>query len=45
MFGNKVEKIRKLAQKGRFDKILALLTDKSEEVRLAAIDALVAEGI
>ena len=40
MFGNKVEKISKLAQKGRFDKILALLTDKSEEVRLAAIDAL-----
>lgn len=40
MFGNKVDKIAKLAQKGDGEKLVEFITDKKDEVRLAAIDAL-----
>ena len=40
MFGNKVDKIAKLAQKGDGEKLAGFVGDKKEEVRLAAIDAL-----
>lgn len=40
MFGNTVEKIEKLAQKGHYDKIVEHLNDKNAAARLAAIDAL-----
>lgn len=40
MFGNKLAKIEKLAQKGNAEKLKGLVNDKKEDVRLAAIDAL-----
>lgn len=40
MFGNKLEKIEKLATKGKADALIALTSDKSEEVRLAAVRGL-----
>lgn len=40
MFGNKMDKIEKLVQKGDEQKLAALINDKSEEVCLAAIDAM-----
>ena len=38
--GNNIEKIEKLAQKGKAEKILAFLKSKDKETRLAAIRAL-----
>ncbi len=40
LFGNKLEKIAKLAEKGNAEKLASYLTDKHDDVRLAAIDAL-----
>ena len=40
LFGNKMDKIEKLAQKGQEEKLVEFLKDKKEDVRLAAIDAL-----
>lgn len=40
MFGNKLGKIEKLAQKGDAAHLKGLVKDKKPEVRLAAIDAL-----
>ena len=40
MFGNKMDKIAKLADKNDAVKLLGMLNDKDEKVVLAAIDAL-----
>ena len=40
LFGNKFEKIAKLAGKGKEEKLAAFLEDKNADVRLAAVDAL-----
>ena len=40
MFGNKLEKIEKLAAKGDAAKIAEYVNDKHDDVRMAAIDAL-----
>ena len=40
MFGNKLEKIEKLASKGDAAKIAEYVNDKHDDVRMAAIDAL-----
>ncbi len=40
MFGSKLDKIAKWAEKGEGAKIAALVDDKHEDVSLAAIDAL-----
>ena len=40
MFGNKLEKIEKLAAKGEAAKIAEYVNDKHDGVRMAAIDAL-----
>lgn len=40
LFGNKLEKIAKLADKGKTENLAAYLNDKHDNVRLAAIDAL-----
>ena len=40
LFGNKLSKIEKYAQKGNADKLKGLVHDKKEDVRLAAIDGL-----
>lgn len=40
MFGNKLGKVSKAIEKGKADVLVGLLQDKSEEVRLAAIDGL-----
>ncbi len=40
LFGNKLDTIEKLAQKGKADKLKNMVNDKKPEVRLAAIDAL-----
>ena len=41
MFGNKMDKIARLADKNDAVKLLGMLNDKDEKVVLAAIDALV----
>ena len=40
LFGNKFEKIAKLAEKGEEEKLVSFVNDKHEDVHLAAIDAL-----
>lgn len=40
LFGSKLDKIEKYAQKGNAEKLKAMVNDKKPEVRLAAIDAL-----
>lgn len=40
MFGNKLKKVEKAIEKGKVDKLLELILDKDEQVRLAAIDGL-----
>lgn len=40
LFGNKLEKIAKLAEKGKTEKLASYLTTKHEDIRLATIDAL-----
>ena len=40
LFGNKFEKIAKLAEKDEEEKLVSFLNDKHEDVHLAAIDAL-----
>lgn len=40
LFGSKLDKIEKYAQKGNAEKLKTMVNDKKPEVRLAAIDAL-----
>jgi len=40
MFGNKLSKVAKMAEKNQAEKLAALLNDKDENVVYAAIDAL-----
>lgn len=40
LFGNKLAKVEKLAQKGKADKLKDFVYDKKQDVRLAAIDGL-----
>ena len=40
LFGSKLDKIEKYAQKGNADKLKGMVGDKKPEVRFAAIDAL-----
>ena len=40
LFGSKLDKIEKYAQKGNAEKLKGMVGDKKPEVRLAAIDAL-----
>lgn len=40
LFGSKLDKVAKLIEKGSEDKLAALVSDKDEAVRLAAIDGL-----
>ena len=40
LFGNKFEKLAKLAEKGEEEKLVSFVNDKHEDVHLAAIDAL-----
>lgn len=40
LFGNKFEKIARLAEKGEEEKLVSFVNDKHEDVHLAAIDAL-----